>query len=60
MAPSVKRPTLDFGSGHGLEIVRSSPMSGAVFTVESAWDSLPLPLPLPLVHAHACSLSQIK
>jgi len=39
-AQSVKRPTLDFSSGHDPRIVRSSPELGSVLSGESAWDSL--------------------
>ena len=40
MAHSVKGPTLDFGSAHGLGVVRSSPTLGSVLSLESAADSL--------------------
>jgi len=54
---SVKGPTLGFGSGRGLGIVRSSPGLGFALGGESAWDSLPLPhSPLRCVHV----LSQIN
>ena len=36
--------TLDFGSGHDLTVVESSPMSGSVLGVQPAWDSLSLSL----------------
>ena len=36
VAQSVKNLTLDFGSGHDLRILRSSPMLGFVLSVESA------------------------
>ena len=32
----VERPTLDFGSGHDLTVVESSPASGSLLSVESA------------------------
>ena len=32
----VKHPTLDFGSGHDLKVVRSRPMLGSVLGVELA------------------------
>lgn len=50
VAQSVKRPTLDFGSG----FVRSSPCADSA---EPIWDSLSLPtsLSLPLLHLHALS-----
>ena len=31
--------TLDFGSGHDPRVIRSSPASGSVLSVEPAWDS---------------------
>ena len=57
MAQSDKHPTLDFGSGHDLKVVRSSPMSGSTLSMAgAAGDSLspsfsappPLAFPLPL------------
>jgi len=50
VAQSVKRPTLDFGSGHDLRVVRSIPVSGSTL----GWSllgilSLPPPLPLLLL-----------
>ena len=62
MAQSVKRPTLDFYSGHDLTAVRSSPTSGSVLT---AWSLLgilsPSPFaPPPLARAHIHALSQKK
>jgi len=48
MAQPVKPLTLDFGSGHDLGVVRSSPMSGHVLGMDPAWDFLSLPLcPFP-------------
>lgn len=35
VAPSAEWPTLDFGSGRGLRVVRSSPVSGSALNVES-------------------------
>ena len=49
MAQSVKRPTLDFGSGHGPRVVSSSPLLGSELSVESAEDSLALSAPPPLI-----------
>lgn len=46
MAGPVKHPTVDFGSGHDLGIMRSSPTSGSALSVEPASDFLSLPLPL--------------
>ena len=57
MAQSVKRPTLDFGSGRDLRVVGSSPMSGSMLSKESAGNSFPVPCPAALVHALALSLS---
>ena len=36
VAQSVKRLTLDFGSGHDLTVVRSSPMLGSVLGMKPA------------------------
>ena len=36
MAQSVKHPALDFGPGHDLRVVRSSPTLASVLDVESA------------------------
>ena len=36
MAQSVKSPTLDVGSGHDLRVVRLSPASGSVLSMELA------------------------
>ena len=36
MAQLVKRPTLDFGSGHGLRVVSWSPELGLVLGMEAA------------------------
>jgi len=36
VAQLVKCPTLDFGSGHDLRVVRSSPMSGSTLGMEPA------------------------
>jgi len=36
VAQSVKHPTLAFGSGHDLRVVRSSPVSGSMLGVEAA------------------------
>ena len=59
MAPSVKPPTLDFGSGHDLSVLGLSPVSGSTLSGESRVDSLvgvsPSPsAPLP---TGACALS---
>ena len=39
VAQSVEYPTPDFGSGHYLMVMRLSPASGSVLSVEPAWDS---------------------
>ena len=44
MAQAVKHPTLDFGSGHDLRVMRSNTALGSVLSMETAWDSPPLPL----------------
>ena len=46
MAQSVKGLTLDFGSGHHLTVVGSTPASDSALSVEPAWDSLSLSPPL--------------
>ena len=40
----VKHPAFDFGSGHDLRVVESSPVSGSVLDMEPAQDSLSLSL----------------
>ena len=57
MAQLVEHLTLDFGSGHYLRVVRSSPELGSVLSVEPAWDSLSLSLSLPLPTTYMFSLS---
>ena len=47
MAQLVDHPTLDFGSGHDLRVMGSSPVLGSVLSVESACPS-PSALPPPL------------
>ena len=53
VAQSVECPTLGFGSGHDLRVVRLSPASGSALSGESVCDSLsPSPLPYPpLLHS---------
>jgi len=53
VAQSVKHLTLGSGSGHDLQIVRSSPMSGSTLSVESA---CPSPFAPTLAHARALSV----
>ena len=58
MAHLVKRPTLDFGSGHDLMVHQFKPYIGlCTDSMEPAWDSLPpsLSAPPPLVHVHRCT-----
>ena len=51
MAQSVKRQTLDFGSGHDLTVRGIEPHSGlCADSIEPAWDSLSLSLLL----LHVC------
>ena len=66
MAQLVKHPTLDFGRGHDLTVMRSSPTLGSMLGMELLWIlSLSLLLPLPCSHvlflalALALSLSNI-
>ena len=59
MAQSVKRLTLDLGSGHNLTVGEVEPRIGlCTDREEPAWDSLSLSLsaPLLLVRTHALSL----
>ena len=49
MAQSVKRPTLDFGSGHDFRVTGSSPMMALPSVGNLLEDSLPLLLPPPLL-----------
>ena len=56
VAQSVKCPTLDFGSGHGLRVLGSSPTSGSTHWVWNLLKILSLPLPLALL-PHSCSCS---
>ena len=56
MALLVTSPTLDFGSGHDLGVVRLSPTSGSALTVCSLLGVFSLPLHLPL--SHSCWLTR--
>ena len=47
MAQSVGHLTRDFGSDHGLRVMRSSPVLGSALDVEPAGDSLSLSPPTP-------------
>ena len=63
MAQSVKQPTLDFSSGHGLTVREFKPHIGfCADSVEAAWDSLSpsLSAPSPLVLALFLSLKKKK
>ena len=55
---SVKRLTLDFGSGHGLTLREIEPhVRFCTDSMEPAWDSVSLSLSLPLPCSGARSLS---
>ena len=61
MAQSVKRPALDFGSGHDLTVCGFEPLIGlCADSVELAWDSLSPLLSVPPRLVHALSLSHLK
>lgn len=47
MAQSVKHLALDFGSGHDLRVVGSSPVTGSTLWIMLKILSLPLLLPFP-------------
>ena len=49
VAPSVKHPTLDLGSGHDLTIHEIEPVVGSVLTVQSLLGILSPPLSLSLL-----------
>ena len=59
VAQSVKRPTLDFGSGHDLTVcgIIEPGVELCANSAEPAWDSLSPPLSLPLPSWHACTLT---
>ena len=46
MAKSVNHPTLGFGSGRDLRVMKSSPGSGSTLSMESTWVSLSLSIAL--------------
>ena len=63
VVPSVKRPTLDFGSGHDLMVCGIKPrIELCTDSTEPAWDSLSPSLCAPpmLSHMHVCILSKNK
>ena len=61
MAQSVKRPTLDFGSGHDANVMGLSPAPGSVLTEQTLLEMLSLPLSLCPAPAHAVAcLSKIN
>ena len=60
MAQSVKHPTLDFGSGHDLRVLRLSPAQAphsAVSLVEDSLSFSPSAPPPTHVHVYAFSVS---
>ena len=58
MAQSVKRPTLDLGSGHDLMVCGFKPcVSLCAHSMELAWDSLSVSLSAPPPLIPPCSLS---
>ena len=58
MAQSVERPTLDFGLGHDLMVVRSSLASSTILTVWSLLGILSLSLSAPPQLVGTFSLSK--
>ena len=59
VAQSVKRQTLDFGSGHDLMVYEIEPhIRLCTERMEPAWDSLPLSLPLPYLGLLSFALSK--
>ena len=62
MAPSVKRPTLGFGSGHDLLVHEFEPCVRlhATLSTEPAWDSLSPSLSAPLLLVLSLSLKICK
>ena len=59
VAQSVKRPTLDLGSGHDLTVHGFKPrVRLCAENAEPAWDSLSLPLSLPLTDSCCLCLFQ--
>ena len=61
MTQQVKRPTLDFGSGHDLTVRGfKACIRLCAGSVEPAWDSLSPPPSLPLPHSHCLSLKISK
>ena len=60
VAQWVKRLTLDFGSGHDLTFLGSSPTSGSVLRAWSLLGILSPPLSHLLLPSHSLSLTQNK
>ena len=60
VAQLVTCPTLDFGSGHKVTVLSSSPMSDSVLTVQSLLGIPSLPLRLSLPCSLCLCLSQIN
>ena len=50
MAQFIEHPTLDFGSGHDLRVVRLNLLLGSMLSMEPAWDSLSPSLCAPYLH----------
>jgi len=59
VAQSLEFPTVGFGSGHDLRVVKSNPASGSELGLEPASDSPSpsTPPPPPRVHMHVFSLA---
>ena len=57
MAQLVEHSTFDFGLGHDLEVVRSSPMSSSALGIGPTWDSPSPSAPHPFF---SCVLSLKK
>ena len=60
VAQLVKRPTLDFGSGHDLRVMRLSPTLSSMLSRMSTQDSLSPSAPPLHAHMQSLSFSQIN
>ena len=63
MANLVKHLALDFGSGHDLRVITSSPVSASMLGVDLAEESLSTPYPYSLLsceHVYMLSFSLSK